>query len=117
VEETYPNAELVLFDGVEGRKNAIAATTTGEIDAFVSDGILSYAEVLLERQTFSGFSLVPELPLTCDFYGLILPNDDREWRTTVNQFLVSDAENTVAADWFEAIYPETLNKTAFCLNQ
>jgi predicted dienelactone hydrolase/ABC-type amino acid transport substrate-binding protein len=117
VESTYPDAEIVTFSGIEGRQNAIAATAAGDIDAFVGDGILSYAEVLLEQQSFDGFSLTPELPLTCDFYGFILPNDDPAWRTTVNQFLVSDAENTVSAKWFESIYPETLNKTAYCLNQ
>ncbi len=117
VEERYPNAEIVEFSGIEGRQNAIAATASGDIDAFVGDGILSYAEVLLEQQRFDGFSLIPELPLTCDFYGLVLPNDDPAWRTTVNQFLVSDFENEVSTQWFEAIYPETLNKTDFCLNQ
>lgn len=117
VAERYPNAEIVTFSGIQGRENAIAATASGEIDAFVGDGILSYAEVLLEQRSFDGFSLIPELPLTCDFYGLILPNDDPEWRTMVNQFLVSDAENTVSDKWFKTIYPETLNKAAFCLNQ
>ena len=117
VEETYPDADIVLFSGVAGRQEGIAAATTGEIDAFVGDGILSYAQVRLDQGTVEGFSLIPELPLTCDFYGLILPNDDSEWRTTVNQFLVSDAENAIATDWFEAAYPVTLNKTEFCLNQ
>ena len=117
VEETYPDADIVLFPGVEGRQNGIAAVTTGEIDAFVGDGILSYAQVLLDQRSVQGFSLIPELPLTCEFYGLILPNDDSEWRTTINQFLVSDTENAISADWFEEAYSITLNKTEFCLNQ
>lgn len=117
VEERYPNADIVTFSGVEGRQNAIAATASGEIDAFVGDGILSYGEVVLEQRSFDRFALIPELPLTCDFYGFILPNDDPQWRTVVNQFLVSDAENTVSSKWFESIYPETLNKAAYCLNQ
>ena len=117
VEETYPNADIVTFSGVEGRETAIAAVTTGEIDAFVGDGILSYGEVLLEQRSFDGFSLFPDLPLTCDFYGLVLPNDDLEWRTVINQFLVSDVENAVSDKWFATLYPETLDKTAFCLNQ
>jgi len=57
------------------------------------------------------------VPLTCEYYGLALPNDDPEWRTLINQFLVSDRENAVSTDWFAEIYPETLNQTAFCLNQ
>ena len=71
----------------------------------------------LDQGSVQDFALIPELPLTCDFYGLILPNDDAAWRTTVNQFLVSDAENAIATDWFEEAYPVTLNKTEFCLNQ
>lgn len=118
VEETYPEAEIVSFTGIEGRKDAVAATANGEIDAFVSDGILSYAELLLERRATEGFELIPEVvPLTCDYYGLILPNDDPQWLTTINQFLVSDLENAVATQWFETLYPETLNKIEYCLNQ
>ncbi|WP_204137764.1 alpha/beta hydrolase [Halomicronema sp. CCY15110] len=117
VETTYPDAEVVTFAGPEGRKNGVAATASGEVDAFVSDGILSYAELLLEQGSTEGFSIIPEVPLTCEFYGLILPNDDPEWRSLVNGFLASEAENAVARDWFEAIYPETFNKTAFCLNR
>lgn len=117
VETNYPRAEIVLFSGNEGRKNAIAAAANGEIDAFVGDGILSYAELLLEGRSPDNFALIPEIPLTCEYYGLALPNNDPEWRTLVNQFLVSDSENTISTQWFSSIYPETLNKAAFCLNQ
>jgi len=117
VEATYPRATVVTFSGPEGRKEGIAAAAAGEVDAFVGDGILSYGELLLEGYAADQFSVLPELPLTCDFYGLILPDDDPEWRSTINQFLASQHENTVAADWFTEIYPETLNKTEFCLNR
>jgi len=117
VTATYPNADIVTFSGIEGRKAAIAATVNGDIDAFVGDGILTYAELRLAGQSFDTFALIPEVPLTCEYYGLALPNDDPEWRTLINQFLVSDRENAVSTDWFAEIYPETLNQTAFCLNQ
>ncbi|MEM8546031.1 MAG: alpha/beta hydrolase [Cyanobacteria bacterium P01_H01_bin.119] len=117
VEETYPEAAIVTFSGVEGRQEAIAAAANGDIDAFVGDGILSYAELLLAGQSPDRFALVPEVPLTCEYYGLVLPENDPEWRTLVNQFLASDRENAVATNWFAAAYPEILNKTEFCLNQ
>lgn len=117
VEENYPDANITLFSGIEGRQNGIEAVAIGEIDAFVGDGILSYAELELEGRPPQEFALIPQLPLTCEYYGLVLPNDDREWRTMVNQFLVSNAENEISTEWFETIYPETLNKAAFCLNQ
>ena len=117
VQTTYPDAERILFSGPEGRENGIEAVAQGDIDAFVGDGILSYAAVLLEGKPVDEFALLPELPLTCEFYGLALPNNDPEWRTTVNQFLVSDKENAVAADWFQDLYPATLNQAEFCLNR
>ncbi|MEM1311551.1 MAG: transporter substrate-binding domain-containing protein, partial [Cyanobacteria bacterium P01_H01_bin.153] len=117
VEETYPDATIVTFSGVEGRQEAIAAAANGDIDAFVGDGILSYAELLLAGQSPDRFALIPEIPLTCEYYGLALPENDPEWGTLVNRFLASDRENAVATNWFAAVYPEILNKAEFCLNQ
>ena len=117
VEENYPNADITLFSGVEGRKNAISATANGEIDAFVGDGILSYGELRLQERVVDDFALIPEIPLTCEYYGLALPNNDPEWRTLINQFLLSDNENPISNLWFASIYPEELNKAEFCLNQ
>jgi predicted dienelactone hydrolase/ABC-type amino acid transport substrate-binding protein len=117
VDNTYPDAEIILFSGPEGRKEAVQAAAIGNIDAFVSDGILSYAEVLLQGRFIEDFAIIPEVPLTCEYYGLILPNNDPDWRTMINQFLVSDMENAVASEWFSEIYPQSLNKAAFCLNQ
>ena len=117
VEATYPDADITLFSGVEGRQNAIAATANGEIEAFVGDGILSYGELLLQGRRIEDFALIPEIPLTCEFYGLALPNNDPEWQTLINQFLVSDRENLISSTWFAAIYPDELNKAEFCLNR
>jgi predicted dienelactone hydrolase/ABC-type amino acid transport substrate-binding protein len=117
VEENYPNAAITRFSGLEGRQNAIAATANGEIDAFVGDGILTYGELQLQGRDTNDFALIPEIPLTCEYYGLALPNDDPEWRTLINQFLISDSENPISNLWFSSIYPEELNKAEFCLNQ
>ena len=89
----------------------------GEIDAFVGDGILSYGELQLQGRDRNDFALIPEIPLTCEYYGLALPNNDPEWRTLINQFLISDSENPISNLWFSSIYPEELNKAEFCLNQ
>ncbi|MEM1281049.1 MAG: transporter substrate-binding domain-containing protein, partial [Cyanobacteria bacterium P01_H01_bin.152] len=117
VEATYPDADITLFSGVEGRQNAIAAIANGEIEAFVGDGILSYGELLLQGRRIEDFALIPEIPLTCEYYGLALPNNDPEWQTLINQFLVSDRENLISSTWFAAIYPDELNKAEFCLNR
>jgi ABC-type amino acid transport substrate-binding protein len=117
VQSTYPDADIVRFSGPEGRTEGIENVAQGNIDAFVGDGILTYAELLLEGKPVQDFTLLPELPLTCEFYGLALPNNDPEWRTVVNQFLEGDEENAIAAEWFADIYPETLNQADRCLNR
>jgi predicted dienelactone hydrolase/ABC-type amino acid transport substrate-binding protein len=117
VQTTYPDAERVTFSGPEGRKTAIQAVQQGTIDAFVGDGILTYADLLLEGKPIEEFALIPDQPLTCEFYGLVLPDNDPQWRTLVNQYLVSDSENTISTEWFADLYPETLNQANFCLNQ
>ncbi len=117
VQTTYPDAEPVIFSGPEGRKTAIQAVQQGTIDAFVGDGILTYAALLLEGKPPEEFALIPDLPLTCEFYGLVLPDNDPQWRTLVNQYLVSDSENVISTEWFADLYPETLNQANVCLNQ
>ncbi len=117
VQTTYPNAERVTFDGPEGRNLAIQAVQQGTIEAFVGDGILTYAALRLAGQPLEEFALMPEQPLTCEFYGLVLPDNDPQWLTLVNQFLVSDSENAVSTKWFADLYPEALNQADFCLNR
>ncbi|MGF1497467.1 MAG: alpha/beta hydrolase [Elainellaceae cyanobacterium] len=117
VQATYPDADIIPFSGPEGRQEGIREVAQGNLDAFVGDGILTYADLLLENRPVDAFALIPELPLTCEFYGLALPNDDPRWRTTVNQYLVSDGENAIASEWFADLYPETLNQADFCLNR
>jgi len=117
VQTNYPRANIVTFSGPDGRKNAIQEVSQGSLDAFVGDGILTYAELQLEEMSIQNFALIPELPLTCEFYGLALPNNDPEWQTLVNQYLISDRGETAAQKWFADLYPETLNVADICLNQ
>ncbi|MFQ4138557.1 alpha/beta hydrolase [Nodosilinea sp. PGN35] len=117
VQSTYPRADRVTFSGPEGRRRAIQAVQQGSIDAFVGDGILTYAALRLAGNPLEEFALVPEQPLTCEFYGLVLPDNDPQWRTLVNQYLVSDRENGVSTKWFADLYPATLNQADFCLNR
>ena len=81
------------FTGPNGRVDAIAAVEQGELDAFLGDDILTIAEILYENESVDNLTLVPELPLTCEFYGLALPNDDAEWVGFVNGFLQANADD------------------------
>ncbi|MEO0405726.1 MAG: alpha/beta fold hydrolase [Cyanobacteria bacterium P01_A01_bin.135] len=117
VRDRYPQATLIPFRGADGRQTAVQAVSSGQIDAFVGDGILSYAELIREGQDISNFTLVPERPLSCEFYGLILPDNDSTWKATVDTFLESDAENMVFDDWFGGVFSFNLQVTDYCLNQ
>ena len=117
VQTTYPQAERVTFSGPEGRQNAIQSVQAGTIDAFVGDGILTYATLILEGKSPEDFALIPDQPLTCEFYGLALPGNDPQWRMLVNQHLDSDSEQAVSDEWFADFYPAILNQAETCLNQ
>ena len=117
IQTNYPKAELVYFAGVEGRKEAIKAVNNGQIDTFASDGILSLAEVERQNLSVDNYALQPKLPLTCDFYGLILPNDDPEWQTIVNEFLTGSSAQQLRDKWFEQVFASELNDLEYCLNR
>ncbi|EDX83813.1 conserved hypothetical protein [Synechococcus sp. PCC 7335] len=87
VEETFPQANVVSFPGPIGRSEAISALGMGEVDVVASDGILSISELLRQNLSLADYAVVPERPLTCEFYGLALPNNDQEWQTMINNFL------------------------------
>ncbi|HHP7230186.1 MAG TPA: hypothetical protein ACFCUY_04930, partial [Xenococcaceae cyanobacterium] len=56
------------------------------------------------------YTLVPKLPLSCEFYGLILPETDSQWRNLVNSFLETQRSQTIQQNWFANIMPyESLN--------
>jgi hypothetical protein len=57
-------------------------------------------------------SLIPERPLTCEFYGLALPDNDQDWQTMVNRYLVSVQGGAIAAKWFADLYPDPPTRPA-----
>jgi ABC-type amino acid transport substrate-binding protein len=89
----------------------------GQIDALVGDGILSYGEMVRQHLPLTEFAWLPDIPLTCEFYGLALPNDDPDWKTTVDQFLFSESAQVTYANWFADVLPSLLNDADFCLNR
>ena len=117
VQETYPEAELIYYRGEKGRMKGVTAVTDGSIDAFVSDGILLLGEIDRQNLPSENYQLIPDKPLTCDFYGLILPKGDRRWRDTVNGFLRSQRERTLFEKWLGSYFPQALSDADYCLNQ
>ena len=117
VRSTYPQATLIPFEGPIGRAEAVTALSEGEVAALASDGVLAAGEVLRQNLSPENYTLVPEFPLTCKFYGLILPADDPEWRDTLNQFIASEAIRSVSNQWFSKLFHGQLEQLEYCLNQ
>jgi len=115
--EQHPEANVVRFTGPNGRVDAIAAVEQGELDAFLGDDILTIAEILYENESVDNLTLVPELPLTCEFYGLALPNDDAEWVGFVNGFLQANADDYSWEERLGEYAPYALDTLSYCLNR
>ncbi|NJL45793.1 MAG: transporter substrate-binding domain-containing protein [Leptolyngbyaceae cyanobacterium SM2_3_12] len=115
--DQYPAANVTLFDGPTGRVDGIQAVNTGELDAFFGDDILTITEVLQNDLPVENLTLVPELPLTCEFYGLALPNDDPAWVSLVNQFIQSQNGAELWKNRLGQYAPYALNTLAYCLNR
>ena len=63
------------------------------------------------------YQLIPDNPLTCDFYGLILPQDDSQWGDIVNGFLRTEQQRNVLRKWLVDYLPQALSDADYCLNR
>ncbi|NEQ12117.1 MAG: transporter substrate-binding domain-containing protein [Moorea sp. SIO4E2] len=89
ISSTYPLAKIedARYKSSNGRELGVRDVVERRIDAFASDGMLLMAEALRQGLTFQDFTLIPDRPLSCDFYGIILPDQDTEWKTKIDQFI------------------------------
>ncbi len=101
----YPQARLEKFQGVTGRMRGVQALQQGKIDAFVSDGILLRGEAAIQNLSSQAYPLIPRQPLTCDHYGMIIPQGDSQWRNFVNSVIESKEAEKLFAKWFIEIIP------------
>jgi predicted dienelactone hydrolase len=116
VRETYPQANITYFEGKKGRTEAVKAVTNGSIDGFVSDGVLLLGEIDRQNLSPENYQLVPEKPLTCDFYGLILPEGDTQWHNTVNAFLRGEQVEESQHKWLGEYFPQAVSNLDYCIN-
>ncbi|MGK7894919.1 MAG: alpha/beta fold hydrolase, partial [Xenococcus sp. (in: cyanobacteria)] len=117
IEETYPEAEIVYFEGENGRVEGVTAVTNASIDTFVSDTALLSGEMSQQDLEPGNYQLIPDNPLTCDFYGLIIPQDDSQWGNVVNEFLRTEQERDVLNKWLLDYLPQALSDADYCLNK
>lgn len=101
----YPAAEARAFRTTVGaeyedaRLQAMNALKKGEINAIAGDGILLRGELSWQNEP-NNFAIVPELPLTCDYYGMLLPKGDYQWQEFVNSVLLSSEHDRVLVEYF-----------------
>ncbi|BAQ63579.1 alpha/beta hydrolase [Geminocystis sp. NIES-3709] len=112
--EKYPQVKPIYFNELEGFKEEIKALENNSIDAIID------SRILLENQLSSlknpkEYQIVPSLPLNCDYYGLLLPKQDKEWIEIVNSFLT---KTPLREKYFLPEVETNLVKTLnYCLNQ
>jgi polar amino acid transport system substrate-binding protein len=118
LEERYPLANLQAFQGVTGRRRGVQAVRQNRIDAFASDSILLLGEANRQGLALNrDFLLIPEQPLDCAFYGLILPENDPQWRRLVNSVIDERQLYPIYRKWFGETDPELRKIADFCRNQ
>lgn len=90
----YSLAQPVEYPGTSGRSNAVRDVLDRQINAFASDGLLLIGEVLRQSDlNREDYALIPQEPLTCEFYGMIAPEGDIAWLNTINSLIL--VEETV----------------------
>ena len=114
IAQKYPLATIINFQGVTGRTRGVQAVGQGKIDAFVSDDVLLLGEIIIQNLPLEQYKFVPGFPLTCDYYGLIIPKRDLQWRDLVNSVIDSQETETVFTEWFEPFLPNLQKTFEFC---
>ena len=117
LEQNYPDVKIVTFDGEQGRAKGIQAVKNGDIDALASDRVLLTGEIDRQGLKREDYQTIPEHPLTCDYYGLILPLGDSQWRDTVNTFIRDRTSKRVFDKWLGDYYPQAVSDLDYCQNR
>ncbi|MGF1494735.1 MAG: alpha/beta hydrolase [Microcoleaceae cyanobacterium] len=113
----YPEANPTYFRGDSATTNGINAVVEDRIQTFIGDGILSMGEIFNQKLPVEDYTLIPEDPLTCDFYGMVLPVNDSKWRRMVNEFVNSQDAEYIWTRWFSFAVPYVLVNVDFCINR
>lgn len=112
ITQVFPQAEIRLFPQ---RSQGVRAVRNGDISAFAGDTILLIGEaVILQGWNSNDFALVPNRPLSCDAYGMILPTNDPQWKSVVNSFLESRQATQAWQLWFKDFTPYLKEMINYC---
>ena len=116
LEQKYPDANIIVFKNENTTSRGIKAVKNGDIDAFFSDGVLLTGEIDSQGWDRKNYQIIPENPLTCDYYGLILPQGDQQWQNIVNLFLRDRTADKVFDRWLINYYDQTVADLDYCQN-
>ena len=114
IAERYPEAQLRQYQGVTARNRGVQAVAQGKVDAMISDGILLRAEAQQQALSSTEYILVPDIPLTCDRYGMIIHSDDPQWQDFVNSVIDSPEAKNLSKAWFGNLFQYTQVAQEFC---
>ena len=114
VAQRYPLATLRKYSGVTARTRGVEAVEQGKIDAMISDGILLRAEAQQQELSSARYPLIPDVPLTCDRYGMIIPVEDPQWQNFVNSVINSSQIKALSTDWFGQLANYTQSAVESC---
>ena len=104
IAERYPKATLRSYRGTTARNRGVQAVSQGKIDAMISDGILLRAEAQQQELSSAQYPLIPDIPLTCDRYGIIVRAEDPEWLEFVNSAIDSPEAEELSQAWFGNLF-------------
>ncbi|MGL5943414.1 MAG: amino acid ABC transporter substrate-binding protein [Waterburya sp.] len=114
IAKRYPSAQLLRYSGVTARTRGIQAVVQNKIEAMASDGILLRAEAQQQGLSDSDYSLIPDTPLSCDRYGMIIKGNDPQWQEFVNSVITSPEARDLGNAWFGQLFNDTQNSQDFC---
>ena len=115
IKNKFPDAEIELFQGVRGTLRATQAVQQGRIDAFADDGILLVGEaILLGLSLNEDYQIIPETPMTCETYGLIMPKNDPTWLDFINSVIDSGEDRKILKEWFSVLASELKKNEQAC---
>jgi polar amino acid transport system substrate-binding protein len=106
ISEAYPAATIERFSGITARNRGVQAVAQGKIDAMISDGILLRAEAQRQGLLTSEYPLIPETPLSCDRYGMIIGSNDPQWHDFVNAVIKSSETIALSQAWFGDLFDQ-----------
>jgi polar amino acid transport system substrate-binding protein len=111
VAQNYPNAEIKQFST---RSEGVSAVRKGRITAFAGDNILLIGEAVLQGWPSKDFEIVPNKPLSCDVYGMILPANDPQWESIINSFIGSSQGMEAWGQWFGGLRSYVKGTLDYC---